>query len=769
MTGGGDSWSSQQLIGFLSRVSGATDQDHALETALHVAASALEAEVGVILDGNAVVTSLGFGVSVPEEVARCDDGSWDMEAASGLDDLDLAAVELPGDRLMTVVMARMDDPFQAEELSVLRGMARVLSLTLRILATVEQERVLRARAEQQSRENARLLVSVRERERLLEQLGRVQRSIATRSELDEVLAVIVEGTAELLCCDLAMLRTLDRDDASFSEVIAVWSEEDGSEPGARSRTDVGVGGDAIRADDIAELRSSTAGASAALEEEFGIDVRTAVAVPLRVNGAVVGTLAAGSLDADHPISDGEREALAALAENASIALTDAYTREDLERAYHDELTGLASRSLFLDQLEQLMADEKERDELSVLFVDLDGFKLVNDTLGHAAGDQLLADVAVRLRSCVAPQDLLGRLGGDEFAAVLRTAGHDVATSVAERIISALHPPFRVHGTDVTVGASIGISHASSGTNDAERLVQDADVAMYESKANGRGRATSYSTSMRERLVERLSFENDLRGALDREELVLHYQPIMDLSVGGCVGIEALVRWRHPSRGMLPPLEFIPLAEETGLITQLDTWVLQRACADLATWRRNDPNAAELLLHVNVSADQFLASGFRMLVRDVLADLDLPTSCLVIELTERVFVRDIELAARRARDLRAMGVRIALDDFGTGYASLEYLRRLAVDAIKIDRSFVADLLDNEAGSAFVESILLLGHSLGIDTVAEGIEIGPQLRRLTERGCSHGQGYFFAKPMSAANISELLRGDLSDDRAPERDAA
>jgi diguanylate cyclase (GGDEF)-like protein len=449
--------------------------------------------------------------------------------------------------------------------------------------------------------------------------------------------------------------------------------------------------------------------------------------------------------------------LVSFAEQASVALAAAKTANSIRHAFNDSLTGLPNRALLLDRLEVALARaEREDQPVSVLFLDLDGFKVVNDSLGHVAGDRLLIDVARRLSGCLRRGDTAARIGGDEFAILLADIGNpDRAPRVAERVIAALGEPFTVLGREVFVSASIGIAH---GQNDAQNLLRNADVAMYRAKRSGEaGAYATFEPSMHAAVVERLEIEADLRRAIERNELVLHYQPIVELVSGRVVGLEALLRWTHPRRGLVMPFEFIPLAEETGLIVDLGRWVLHEACRQAARWR-NDPQTGRPWVSVNLSGLQLLDGSLDAEVAAALADSGLDAAGLTLEITETVLVQDVAAAVDRLEILRALGVSIAIDDFGTGYSSLRYIRRFPADVLKIAKPFV-DGLHDESDAALVRTIIALADSLGLRTVAEGVEDREQLARLCDLGCALGQGYLFARPLAPEDVTDLLHGAVA----------
>ncbi len=439
---------------------------------------------------------------------------------------------------------------------------------------------------------------------------------------------------------------------------------------------------------------------------------------------------------------------------------DVTERKVLERqlahqAFHDTLTGLANRALFRDRVEHALARSVRNPQpVIVMFLDLDNFKTVNDSLGHAAGDQLLVAVAKRLHTCLRVTDTIARFGGDEFAILLEDSKHpEDSVAVAERITAELHLPFRIEDKQVFVGTSIGI--ASSHLSDtAEELLRNADVAMYIAKNDGKGCYQVFEPHMHALAMERLDLEGDLRRAVDREEFVLQYQPIVNLETGGLTGVEALVRWNHPDRGLIAPGAFIPLAEETGLIVPLGRWVLYEACRQGQQWQATLRGDTALTLTVNISARQLQHSELVDTVRGALQSSGLAADSLILEITESVMMQNPEAALSRLRELRDMGVRIAIDDFGTGYSSLSYLQRFPIDILKIDKSFVDGVAGGEEESALARAVIALGDTLRIATVAEGVSSLDQLVQLGELNCEMGQGYYFAKPLHASEIAGLL---------------
>ncbi|GAA0454597.1 hypothetical protein Ade02nite_03080 [Paractinoplanes deccanensis] len=441
----------------------------------------------------------------------------------------------------------------------------------------------------------------------------------------------------------------------------------------------------------------------------------------------------------------------------------------VHEAYHDALTQLANRALFRERVSEALRERADGGEVTVLFLDLDGFKEVNDSLGHLAGDQLLVQVADRLRASVRSADVVARFGGDEFAVLITTAPGGVpgeAEQVAQRIIEALDTPFGSESRDIHVQASIGLAAAgmlADGEADgAEQLMRNADLAMYKAKSAGGSVYAMYDPEMLSVLVARLELEADLRLALERQQLRLHYQPTVDLATGEVIGFEALARWAHPSRGLIPPAEFIPIAEATGLIVPLGRWVLREACRQAVTWARDGGRPVKMA--VNVSVRQFDRADLVDVVAGILAETGMPADRLCLEMTESVLMTDTDDNLEQLVRLKALGVTLAIDDFGTGYSSLAYLRRFPVDTLKIDRSFVERLGALTDDTALADTIVQLGKSLGMDTVAEGIEEFGQLAALREMGCHFAQGYYFSRPVPADEAGRLLTEGAEPTRAP-----
>jgi diguanylate cyclase (GGDEF)-like protein/PAS domain S-box-containing protein len=445
-------------------------------------------------------------------------------------------------------------------------------------------------------------------------------------------------------------------------------------------------------------------------------------------------------------------------------ITDVTERKALEeelehRAFHDPLTDLSNRLLFMDRLGHALARTQRRRgrRVAVLFMDLDGFKVVNDSLGHETGDRLLVAVSERLKGCLRPEDTLARFGGDEFVVLVEDIeGPDEAVRVAERIIDELKNRFVLEGRELYARASIGIALGEDRTKDPEDLLRDADTAMYRAKDEGKGYSV-FDPAMYDRVLDRLEAENGLGRAVEREEFLLHYQPIVSLRTGEVVAVEALVRWEHPERGLLDPDEFVPLAEESGLVIPMGEQVLRTACFWAKEWQEKYPRIPPLVMSVNLSASQLSRPDLAETLEGILKETGLEGSCLTLDVTETVYVRTLAGNTATLESLRDLGARISIDDFGVGYSSLAYLKRLPADSLKIDRSFVKGLGEDVEDTAIANMIIELAHTLGLEVIAEGVETEEQAALLNEMGCDLAQGYHFAPPLPPEEIPALLSSD------------
>ena len=592
------SWSTQQLVEFLAGISACVDERSATRDAVERAAEALEAEVGAVWRAGKLVASVGFGVDpvAEQSVADVASGVASTLEVPGLGTCRALSAALGGADDGSLIVARAaDEPFDQQDVSVFRGMARVLALTLRQLRLIESERALRERSESEASDRR-----------------------AAQQEL-------------------------------------------------------------------------------------------------------------------------------------------------AHQALHDGLTGLPNRKMLLEHLRRLLAvADSDGTIVAALFVDLDNFKLINDTLGHHVGDELLRLVASRLRDSLRLTsrgdrplaDTVARFGGDEFVLVaMGLHSQSEALKIADRIASGFVQPFVIAGERLFVSASIGVATANERST-PDSLIRDADAAMYHAKAHGRARSALFDDEMRGRLLDRLSRESELRQALERHELTLYYQPMFSIQHGSIVGAESLVRWQHPDRGLLAADQFIPLAEETGLIAEIDHWVLREACRQLQEWRWLRTQPMEITLSVNLSARHVQDSGFPDRLAAVLRESGVDPRSISLEITESVLIESSDSPVAVLEGLRALGPRLILDDFGTGYSSLSYLRRFPLDAVKLDRSFVAGIGQPGRDRELVGALLHLAEVLGLEVVAEGVETEEQLASLAELGCPLAQGYHLGRPMPPAALRDAV---------------
>ena len=484
-------------------------------------------------------------------------------------------------------------------------------------------------------------------------------------------------------------------------------------------------------------------------------VRSGLTVMIEGRQAPFGVLGVHSTQA-RDYERGDLDFVQALANVLGDAFERQLTEDDIRhRALHDPLTGLPNRVLFMDRLDHAIERlRRQKSPTAVLLLDLDRFKLVNDSLGHQIGDELLAAAAPRIRQAVRSSDSVARFGGDEFGILLEEiAGEQDAIEMAQRIASVFTRPFVLDGNEHFVTTSIGIALAGGGEL-AEDLVRDADAAMHRAKERGRARYELFDEGIRGRAISRLRVENDLRRALERDELTLDYQPVVLLRDRSIVSVEALIRWEHPTRGRVPPLDFIPVAEESGLIEPIGRWVLEHACRQAAYWYRTRPDSPPVSMAVNLSAVQLENRALADTVSAALRGSGLDPACLSLELTETATVDDSENLAEVLRALKAVGVRLVLDDFGTGYSSLAYLTKLPLDALKVDRSFIRGLGTDPRDTAVTEAIVAMSHALSLEVVGEGAETPLQVAELTRVGCDLVQGYHFSPPVPATVITYML---------------
>jgi diguanylate cyclase (GGDEF)-like protein len=757
MNGAAASWAPQQLAEFLGAVSECQDEFEAAREGVERAAESVEAECAALIRGGVVLASVGWlRFDVPERqlvaVAAAREGVVDVPGAGPC-----MAVALPLENSgACLVIARAGAPFTPEETTLLRGMVRGLALAMRLLETIDGERGLRARADLAAAENVRLLETLRKRQRVLEAMARIQRAISRREPLEGVLETIVAAAGELLGDDAPALVLVDPDDPGWLTFAAQRGYDAvlASDNGSRHRVGTGVTGRAV-----AEARLIVVEDYPSMPDARAPWLRhglqAAMAAPVHEDGRVIGSLLLSSFRPGRVFSRAEQDMLSSFAEHASLALTDARRVDTmLHQALHDALTGLPNRALFTDRIQHALVQGRRRGtSCGVIFLDIDRFKTVNDSLGHGAGDELLVAVARRIAESLRSADTAARLGGDEFAVLLEDLAEvDEAVLVAERITAMLNAPIVVSGREVYVKVSLGIA---VGGNEASELLRQADVAMYRAKRDGKGRHRVFEDSMQAEVVERLELEGELLAAIERDEVEVHYQPVIALDGQTLAGFEALARWTHPTRGLVPPPQFIPLAEENGSIVELGRQILRTACRQAAHWLAEFPTAEPRIMSVNLSGRQLEDPNIVADVAAALADSGLPAAALVLEITETVLMHDTEATISRLTALKALGVRLAVDDFGTGYSSLRYLRRFPIDILKMAKPFV-DGLDtgDDEGRALARAIVDLASSLKLACIAEGIEAGAQADVLHDLGCGMGQGFHFARPMASDAMTALI---------------
>lgn len=725
-------WLTHQLAEYFAAVRSPQDEVVLVDAAVAHTAKALGADVCAVTVDGAVPACIGLEPGPARDALL--DASAEAESlfVPGRGAMSAVVAELSGHGRGTLIVARSGEPYRKEERWLVQGMAQALGMALRSLRTMATERALREDRAREADERIRLLDAVRTRQRLLDTLLNIQHAIADGKDLRYLLDAVTAGAADLLGNAATTLLTLVRESGQVSFTVA-------SSCGPAERT----GDDLVleTARTSLETRRTAAQTGLGNAEEY----QRVIATPVYVRGEIVAIFAAHTVGGlDRTIE--EHELIDAFAQQAGAALTEARTRAAMHAAHHDPLTGLPVRALFLEHLEQAMTNERgEAGSVTVLLVDLDRFKSVNDGLGHATADAVLVEFNHRLRGCLRADDTAARLGGDEFGVLLRGASATTGIRAARAIMDSVTEPFRIAGRIIRLTASVGVasSDASVGyAGEAGDLLTRADVALGHAKRIGGANVVVFEPHMQTAIRERLNLQDDLRRALGLTEFRLQYQPLIDLDGNRPVGVEALVRWHHPERGNVPPNAFIPLAEETGLITELGLWILREAVSQLASWRSTIP---DMRLNVNVSARQTLDPEFVTDVAKSLADANLPGTVLTLELTESVLMDDPDLALVQLRQLKNLGVRLSIDDFGTGYSSLSYLRQFPVDQLKIDRSFVSGITTDKDQLAVTSTVMQLGRTLRLETVAEGIEDADQLAVLHDLGCDLGQGFHLARPM------------------------
>jgi diguanylate cyclase (GGDEF)-like protein len=758
ITAAPSNWSTQQLAEFLVAVAASPDPPAAMHCAMQWASEALEAEVSAVTTGDAVIEMIGFPRGQVPVAALLTAGRESTYVLRLPRVGELRSVSVPIEEIdgHLIVARSGGTKFQPEEIGLLRAMGRSLSMTLRTLGMLEQERALRAEGELRAQENLRLLHMVQERQTALERLSKIQVSISRRAPLPEVLNSIVEGAHELLGDEVVGLRLVDHDDPDFMNLVSsVGISHAVLAATKRSPLSSGAGGRAIVENRVVILNDYQT-AEVAMNAFVGDQLQSALAVPIHENGHPVGSITVATHRAQRQYSDTECEMLVALAHHASIALNDAKAVDQMRHlAYHDALTGLPNRMLFSEHLVRAVANaNRSGSSLAVLYLDLDRFKLVNDSLGHNVGDQLLEAVAKRLRASLRTADLGARLGGDEFAVLAENTSADGAAVLAERICAALGDPFSIGGHELTVTASIGVVVDEAGHTDADGLLRNADLAMYRAKLDGLGKHAVYEPDMHAVASDRAHLEGNLRRAVQLEQFEVHYQPIVWLASGAALGVEALVRWRREDGTLVPPAEFIPVAEDIGLIMSIGRMVMHTAMRQVRGWQDSLPDATMLNLSINLSPRQLYQPDIVEEVVEAMRITGFDPAHLTLEITETALMLETTTVSARLDELRAVGARIALDDFGTGYSSLSYLRNFPIDVLKVDKSFIDDIALGSDKANLGRAIIELGRTMNLDIVAEGIEDAGQVAELVRLNCRMGQGFHFARPMPAEALGRYL---------------
>ena len=723
------------------------------------ASEVLGTEVAAVVTADLVVETIGFPlgqvpIAAVLAAARAPVDRLRLPRIGKLRSLSVPIEEIEGH----LVVARSgDERFEADEVGLLRAMGRTLSMTLRALRMLEQERSLRAEVEQRAQENLRLLLMVQERQAGLERLSKIRMSISRRAPLPEVLDAIVEGARDLLGDEVVGLRLVDRDDPGYAYLVSSTGVSHAVVATTkRSSLSVGAGGRAIVEDRVVILNDYQT-ADLAMNEFVGDQLQSAIAVPIHENGRAVGSITVATHSTGRVYTDTDREMLTALADQASVALNDAKAADQMRHlAYHDALTGLPNRLLFFEHLVRAVANaNRSGTSTAVLYLDLDRFKLVNDSLGHNVGDMLLEAAAKRLRASLRTADLAARLGGDEFAVLAENTSADGATLLAGRICEAFANPFSIGGHELTVSASVGVVVDDAGHTDADGLLRNADLAMYRAKVDGFGRHAMYEPNMHAVASDRAHLEGNLRRAVQLDQFEVHYQPIVWLATGKVLGVEALVRWRREDGVLVSPAEFIPVAEEMGLIVAIGRMVMDTSMRQVREWQDTQPDEWSLNLSINLSARQLYEPDVVSEILEALTATGFDPTHLTLEITETALMHDTTTVSTRLEELRTAGARIALDDFGTGYSSLSYLRNFPIDVLKVDKSFIDDIATSSERANLARGIIELGRTMHLDIVAEGIEDPLQVVELLRLHCSMGQGFHFARPLPADELGRYLQ--------------
>ncbi len=610
----------------------------------------------------------------------------------------------------------------------------------------------------------RAYASERGRLKHLQTLYESMRVAQRTSGLDEGVAELLGTTRRLVRADLARLVLFPRNGSATLVASMTTARHDALRPTTLSPGEnraVYAVAESGTAQLVSEARLSAPPFQNLLAE---LGLREVMLTPLRVESEIRGVLLVGDRTNAERFRTEHLRLLETYAEHAGVLIENDRLEESLteltelkdqlrHQAFHDALTGLPNRMLFAERVGSSLTDS-ELGRTAVLFLDLDDFKTINDSLGHYVGDQLLIAVARRVESCIRPIDLPARLGGDEFAVLLRHTGVEEAQQIADRLVRSIEQPFVIDRREITIHGSVGIALGGPDVGAAEDLLRNADVAMYDAKREGKRGFVTYEPEMHERVKERQELAFAIERAVERDEIGVHYQPIVDLKTQTLVGFEALARWNRPGHGVLGPGAFIPLADELGIMIEIGRTVLREACRQARSWQLAYPQHECLRVNVNLAPSELQNHNLAREVAAVLAETGLPPERLAFEITESGVMRNPEVALQTMREIRELGVALGLDDFGTGHSSLAYLREFPLDSLKIARPFVMGLPDAELDAVFVDAIVRLATSLGLDVVAEGIESEAQCQAVGALGCTHAQGFYFGEPLAGLGISTYL---------------
>ncbi len=725
------------------------DAENMTRIAVDRVAAAFDAEVVALVLDETVIRCLGFPAdAVPVRLLRsASEVRSSILNAPGIGEVHSvsASVSTAG---CTMVVLRAGSPFDREEETLVRSMARALGLAMTATDRLTESRVLAER--------------LSERQYLSDRLSQIQKSISHRAPLQEVMDSITQGAAELLGADVVGLRIVGLGDDGRPIASLAGYPDEGLDHFRSIPLNQGFSGGAF-VEGVLVSTGDYAAAARTLGTAPQELIEAAMAAPVHHDGRIVGVLNVASRDVGRVFTPAEQEILLRLADHASLAVTDAAAvhalRDSLEgerfKASHDALTALPNRTTVLEMIEYELHHADPAAPLCVLYIDVDRFKLLNDMYGHSFGDRVLIEVASRLRNAVREEDLVGRLAGDEFVVVAPGISAEAAGALAQRVTLEMTEPLVLDGRGTQVSVSVGVAESAAGLS-SEELLGNADVAMYRAKTSGRDCVVSYDVQMRDEMFERADLEQEISLGLKAGEFVPLFQPSLNLATGEVHSLEALVRWNHPTRGQLSPDAFLALAEDTGLIVDIDLCVLDEACRRLAGWTQLHP---DLTISVNLSVRHFAHPEIVEFVAEILAKYRLHGSRLWLEITESMVMANNEMTLEILRSLRSLGVRFMVDDFGTGYSSLVYLKRYPIDALKIDREFVDGLGNDLEDEAIVTAIIRLADALGHEVIAEGVETAAQQDWLIQSGCLYAQGFLFSKAISADATEVLLSQALT----------